>query len=124
LSVTGRVARVDIRDEHADQERDQAKSRKPAESHIPLQCRLVGERAWSKGTTENISSSGVLFRAERVIQPQARLEINLVLPEEISGLSTAEVICGGEVVRTMPEPPTVNAALAAIIILISQEPNQ
>jgi tRNA C32,U32 (ribose-2'-O)-methylase TrmJ len=76
----------------------------------------VGERAWSKGTTENISRSGVLFRAERVIQPQAQLEINLVLPEEISGLSTAEVICRGEVVRAMPEQPSMNAALAAKIL--------
>lgn len=84
--------------------------------HIPLKYRLVGEHAWMKGTTENISRSGVLFRAERAIPPQAQLEINLVLPEEISGLSTAEVICRGEVVRAMREPPTMNAALAARIL--------
>jgi PAS domain S-box-containing protein len=84
--------------------------------HIPLKYRLVGERVWSKATTENISRSGLLFRAERIIQPQTQLEINLVLPEEISGLSTAEVICRGEVVRTIPEPPTMNAALAAKIL--------
>jgi DNA-binding response OmpR family regulator len=85
--------------------------------HIPLKYRLVGERTWSKGTTENISRSGVLFRAEKVIQPQAQLEINLVLPPEISGLSTAEVICRGEVVRAVhSEPPTTNLALAAKIL--------
>jgi two-component system, cell cycle sensor histidine kinase and response regulator CckA len=84
--------------------------------HIPLKYRLVGERAWGKATTENISRSGVLFRAERVIRPPAQLEINLVLPEEISGLSTAEVICRGEVVRTMPGPSTLNAAVAAKIL--------
>ena len=85
--------------------------------HIPLKYRLVGERSWSKGTTENISRSGMLFRAEKVIQARAQLEINLVLPPEISGLSTAEVICRGEVVRAVHSvPPTANPALAAKIL--------
>jgi two-component system, cell cycle sensor histidine kinase and response regulator CckA len=84
---------------------------------IPLKYRLVGERSWSQGTTENISRSGVLFRAEKVIQPQTQLEINLVLPPEITGLSRAEVICRGEVVRAVhSELPTMNPALAAKIL--------
>jgi hypothetical protein len=57
--------------------------------------RLLGEHAWSKGTTENFSRSGVLLRAEKGIPPQAPLEINLVLPEEISGLPAAAVVCCG-----------------------------
>jgi two-component system, cell cycle sensor histidine kinase and response regulator CckA len=84
---------------------------------IPLKYRLLGEHAWSNGTTENISRSGVLFRAEKGIPPQAQLEINLVLPEEISGLPAAEVVCRGEVVRAMPSPaPTTYPALAAKIL--------
>ncbi len=85
--------------------------------HIPLKYRLSGERAWRKGTTQNISRSGMLFRAEKGIPPQAQLEINLVLPEEISGLSAAEVVCRCEVVRALTsEPPTMNAVLAAKIL--------
>jgi PAS domain S-box-containing protein len=85
--------------------------------HIPLKYRLVGEGAWRDGTTENISRSGVLFRAEELVQPQAQLEINFVLPPEITGLSTAEVVCRGEVVRTVrSEPPGINPALAAKIL--------
>jgi len=69
--------------------------------HLPLKYRLVGESTWRNGSTENISRSGVLFRAEEAIQPKAQLEINLVLPAEIAGLSSAEVVCRGEVVRVV-----------------------
>jgi len=84
---------------------------------LPLKYRLLGESVWRNGTTENISRSGMLFRVEETIQPNAQLEINLVLPAEIAGLSTAEVICHGEVVRTVElEQPIVGPALAARIL--------
>ena len=85
--------------------------------HLPLKYRLLGENDWRKGTTENISRSGMLFRAEELIPPNAQLEINLVLPAEIAGLSAAEVVCRGEIVRAMePETPTMHPALAAKIL--------
>jgi hypothetical protein len=85
--------------------------------HLPLRYRLLGEEDWRKGTTENISRSGLLFRAEEMIPPSVQLEINLVLPAEIAGLSAAEVVCRGEVVRTQaPETPTMHPALAAKIL--------
>jgi nitrogen-specific signal transduction histidine kinase/DNA-binding response OmpR family regulator len=84
---------------------------------LPLKYRLLGESVWRNGTTENISRSGMLLRVEETIQPNAQLEINLVLPAEIAGLSTAEVICHGEVVRTVElEQPIVGPALAARIL--------
>lgn len=85
--------------------------------HLPLKYRIVGESVWRNGTTENISRSGMLFRAEELIQPNAKLEINLVLPAEIAGVTTAEVICHGEVVRTVElEQPILGPALAARIL--------
>jgi len=85
--------------------------------HLPLKYRLVGEGDWRKGTTENISRSGMLFWAEEMVAPNAMLEINLVLPAEIAGLSAAEVVCRGEVVRALePEQPTMSPALAAKIL--------
>jgi CheY-like chemotaxis protein len=83
--------------------------------HLPLKYRRVGESGWREGTTENISRSGMLFQAEEFITPNAQLEINLVLPAEIAGLATAEVICRGEVVRTV-ESGTVSPTLAAKIL--------
>jgi PAS domain S-box-containing protein len=85
--------------------------------HLPIRYRPVGEPDWRSGTTENISRSGVLFRAEETLQPMAQLEISLVLPPEIAGLSSAEVVCRGEVVRTIEAgPTTLHPALAAKIL--------
>jgi CheY-like chemotaxis protein len=84
---------------------------------LPLKFRPIGENDWRAGTTENISRSGLLFRAEEMIPPNVQLEINLVLPAEIAGLSAAEVVCRGEVVRTVEaETPSMNPALAAKIL--------
>jgi two-component system, cell cycle sensor histidine kinase and response regulator CckA len=85
--------------------------------HLPLRYRQLGEPDWRKGTTENISRSGLLFRAEEQLQPNAQLEINLVLPVEIAGLAATEVVCRGEVVRSVEgRGMTVSPALAAKII--------
>jgi PAS domain S-box-containing protein len=67
---------------------------------LPLRYRQVGEKSWRPGTTENISRSGLLFHAAETLQPNAQLEINLVLPVEIAGLAATEVVCRGEVVRS------------------------
>lgn len=85
--------------------------------HLPLKYRKLGEQDWRLGTTENISRSGMLFRAEEALPPSVQLEINLVLPAEIAGLTAAEVVCRGEVVRTVQaETPSVSPALAAKIL--------
>ncbi|HEX3351269.1 MAG TPA: ATP-binding protein [Terriglobales bacterium] len=84
---------------------------------LPLKYRRVGESGWREGTTENISRSGMLFEAEETIAPNAQLEINLVLPAEIAGLAAAEVVCRGEVVRTLDaQSGKVSAVLAAKIL--------
>jgi PAS domain S-box-containing protein len=84
---------------------------------LPIRYRSVGEIDWQRGTTENISRSGVLFRGETALQPMAQLEISLVLPPEIAGISAAEVVCRGEVVRTIEaDATTLHPALAAKIL--------
>ena len=85
--------------------------------HLPLRYRRLGEKDWHVGTTENISRSGLLFQGDDVLQPSAQLEINLVLPAEIAGLSGTEVVCRGEVVRTIePQGSVLSPALAARIL--------
>lgn len=85
--------------------------------HLPLRYRRLGEKEWHVGTTENISRSGLLFQADEPLQPSSQLEINLVLPAEIAGLSETEVVCRGEVVRTIERRgETMTPALAARIL--------
>ncbi len=83
---------------------------------LPLKYRPLGEQAWHTGTTENISRSGMLFRAEGIIPTNVQLEINLVLPREIAGLSAAEVVCRGEIVRSESTGSSMNPAIAAKIL--------
>ncbi len=87
------------------------------EIHAPLRYRPSGKMGWSKGRMENISRSGVLFRAEQLVDVDAQVEMSFVLPVEIVGEGAAEVFCQGTVVRTML-PPTTDAppALAARIL--------
>ncbi len=84
--------------------------------HLPLRYRRLGESTWHVGTTENISRSGLLFQADESLQPNSQLEINLVLPAEIAGLSGTEVVCRGEVVRTVEPQGSMTPALAARIL--------
>jgi PAS domain S-box-containing protein len=85
--------------------------------HLPLRYRRLGEKQWYEGTTENISRSGMLFQANETLQPSSQLEINLVLPAEIAGLSGTEVVCRGEVVRTIESRGSaLSPALAARIL--------
>jgi PAS domain S-box-containing protein len=84
---------------------------------VPLKYRLVGEGDWHEGSTENISRSGMLFRAEGLVPVRSQLEINLVLPWQIAGLAATKVICRGEVVRALqPDEFAVRPALAAKIL--------
>jgi PAS domain S-box-containing protein len=107
------------RDQSRDQNKDKLSSfrAKRFALQLPLKYRPLGEQDWHSGTTENISRSGMLFRAEGLISPNVQLEINLVLPREIAGLSDAEVVCRGEIVRAVEgSEPTMSPAIAAKIL--------
>jgi two-component system cell cycle sensor histidine kinase/response regulator CckA len=85
--------------------------------HLPLKYRRIDEEKWHDGETRNISRSGLLFEAEDFLQPNVQLEINLVLPAEIAGLSATEVVCRGEIVRTVQSAEDgLTPALAAKIL--------
>ncbi len=83
---------------------------------LPLKYRRLDEEKWHDGQTRNISRSGLLFQGEDLLQPNVLLEINLVLPAEIAGLSATEVVCRGEIVRTVESngekmPPALAAKI-------------
>jgi response regulator RpfG family c-di-GMP phosphodiesterase len=102
---------------HAAQQRPLSRAQR-FQLNLPLKYRRIDEEKWHEGQTKNISRSGLLFQAEDFLQPNVILEINLVLPAEIAGLSATEVICRGEIVRTV-EPSgseRLPPALAAKIL--------
>ena len=84
---------------------------------LPVHYRLAGETLWRHGTTENISRSGVLFRADQALEPNARLELSLELPTDVFGMAATEIQCRGEVVRQVgPTGEGMSPALAARIL--------
>ena len=84
---------------------------------IPVHYRVPGESRWRHGTTENISRSGVLFRADQQLQPKERLEISLELPSDVFGIAAAEIVCRGEIVRQADQAPQDASPVVAARIL-------
>jgi len=66
----------------------------------PIQYRLSGETVWNRGITKNISHSGILFMAERLLETKALVEIQVHFPDDITGSIPANLFCRGLVVRT------------------------
>ena len=82
--------------------------------HLPLRYRAVGEDTWREGLTDNISRSGVLFRARDLLQVSTPVELTFVI--SVADLNS-EVFCRGQVVRAVPpagpsDPPALAATIA------------
>ena len=97
-------------------------SLKPRAQRFPIQTpvryRESGQTAWSEGVTVNISRSGVLFRAPEVPEPKTVLEMQILLPAEVTGGMAANVVCLGPVVRA--EPPLTSEDRPAVAAAILQ----
>jgi hypothetical protein len=65
--------------------------------NLPVRYRVRGEKRWSYGMSVNVSASGLLFRADRTVDPDARMQIEVVLPGDEQG--SASVTARGAVTR-------------------------
>jgi PilZ domain len=68
---------------------------------MQVRFRPGGETEWRIGMVENISISGLLFRAEATVDIHVIVEMEFELPVVVPGLPGAQVVCRGEVVRTV-----------------------
>jgi hypothetical protein len=68
---------------------------------LPLSFRACGETTWRRGLTENISYAGVLFWAEQALKVNTPVEMIFEMPVEVGGEIGAEVVCRGEIVRSV-----------------------
>jgi hypothetical protein len=66
-----------------------------------MKYRCVGQTNWREATTENISSSGVLFRAPELLELSTPIEMRVALPIGASHDRFPEVLCSGRIVRTV-----------------------
>jgi hypothetical protein len=66
---------------------------------VPLKYRRVGEQEWHTGVVENISQTGIFFRADRRLTPEEVIEINFTL-RAIPAADPSTQPCTAIVVRT------------------------
>jgi len=66
---------------------------------LPVRYRVAGTEPWLAGTTQNISSSGVLFAAEQPVDVNTPIELAIKLPRVASAGDTGEVTGRALVVR-------------------------
>lgn len=84
---------------------------------MPVRYRPVENINWLEGKVENISRSGMLFRAEQLVEVNTPVEMCFELPMEAGGETGAQVICRGKIVRTiLPAASDAPPALAAKIL--------
>ena len=85
---------------------------------LPVRYRLAGEPRWHQGQTDNISYSGVLFRAEGLINVNTPIELRVALSADTRERPHPEVFCHARIVRTMP--PTQGDPRPALAASIEQ----
>lgn len=96
--------------------KDQAKRAQRFTVEIPIRCRVKGESDWQRGTTVNISATGILFRIKRTWKLRTALDVMLTLPVAISGEAPAEICCRGAIIRKAAAASASRPGLIAIAI--------
>jgi len=89
------------------------------EVETPVRFRAIGEADWSLGTTFNLSQSGVIFRADRLLDTESLVQLTFALPPEVAGRAgtRTKVTCRGRIVRTvLPATSDGRPHLAAKIL--------
>ena len=69
---------------------------------FPVYYRELDSPTWLKGTTENISHTGVLFLSSSPLAPETTLDMRLRVAVRTKSGGPAEVRCKGSVVRLEP----------------------
>ena len=73
--------------------------------------REAGNPNWLEGQTENISRSGVLFRAKNPIHPDTQIQLLIEIPLEVAGSDAGLSMCEARAVRVVD-----GARVAAAIV--------
>ncbi len=72
---------------------------------IAILYRTPSDANWREGWTENISKSGVLFRADHNIDLDTPVEMMMEIPTFIATPVAGRTICRGRIVRSIKTSP-------------------
>ena len=67
-----------------------------------MHYRVIGEDRWYVGTVENMSSTGVLFRGERVVGINSSIEVTVNVPGSLAAGHSSKMVSRGRIVRVSP----------------------
>jgi hypothetical protein len=67
---------------------------------LPLRYRVMGRTPWQAGRVQDVSQSGIFFRAHSPLRVNQRLEMVFEMPSEILGAEGQQVIAVGCIVRS------------------------
>jgi len=91
---------------------------------ISVLYRAQGEKTSLHGRTENISKSGVLVRADRLMKVRTPVELLLTIPPDLPSPFSGTTICRGRIVRAVePSPLEDRPAFAARIVEYETSPS-
>ncbi|MFZ0745158.1 MAG: PilZ domain-containing protein [Terracidiphilus sp.] len=87
-----------------------------------MDYRIIGENRWYAGIVENMSSTGVLFRGERVVQVDSSIEVTVNVSRSLAEGHGSKMVSRGKVVRVSsdeadPESTVTAASLSQLRIL-------
>ena len=86
---------------------------------MPIRFRAVGASGWERGTTVNISQSGMLCRCERPVPAGTDVEVLVELTASPGATGPATLIrCAGQTARSVP--PVRPGAYAAMGITVRE----
>jgi hypothetical protein len=69
---------------------------------VAVRYRSPGDESWKTGRTENISRTGVLVRAVRLLPLNAEVEVAVTVPAGIIPDLAGPIVCSGTVARLVP----------------------
>lgn len=78
-----------------------------------MHYRLTGEDRWYVGTVENMSSTGVLFRGERVVGVDSSVEITVNIPGSLAAGHSSKMASRGKIVRVSKDGSEPGGAVMA-----------
>jgi len=82
---------------------------------LPVQFRQGGCKEWHDGVIRNLSKTGLLIVAQRLLPARAQVELKFVMPKEISGQDHSLVLTSGMVARVLPNENGKGGRMAATI---------
>ena len=82
--------------------------------HVPVYFRELGSRKWSEGTTDNISSTGVLFQSPSSVSLNTALELRLHIA--VAGKSAAPAVIRSKGVVVRQEQRDITEAPVALAV--------